>query len=762
MFAGIRCSSLIRKSYVRLKSTRSGSFGNWEHDSDPVDVNQALSHRKSSLPFAYRKESEAFGQIVRNQQHDIDDSEYESKIRVVSREDYLAQTLKRSPYRDEEGQLIQGSNAEEARLHPRTLIARNPRDQIKVPKLISKAIRSHILALRTPKRLRTSVSDMYVALQTNQIHKQTKTPMEADAHIAGVFIQNYASTYQVLAELKKRVKDFNPNKVLDIGFGPATGMIALNQLMGDDFNPEVKDALIVGDKSMKDRAKILLSRQVSEFTGDIKDLEFDQEQIDQQTLEDIEEGVFQDEIDDRIGAIKTKQLKIKTKLRDYMSPTKKYDLIIATHQLLQDASRFPYQVDENIDILLRSLAPNGHLVLVERGNPLGYETVARARHVMIRPDKFGNENGKIPRPYIKSISTKGKNRANLGKLSDDFEYAKEIEKKFGDVAEEDLKFDGDLEHLELEQIEEITSKIEKSLEAEEKDPYHMSIIAPCPHHQKCPLQTLKPEYYKTPPGRKLNFCNHEVSVERPPFSLDVKRGKVLASKWATPTSGRSLVGQSGSGRINGKNYEIASYSYMIAHRSPNDATSVTDIEKRREEATHDDLVGTEGEDQSTWPRILLQPMKRTGHVTMALCGGSGKLEKWTISRSLTDERYEHEAPENDYKKHQIYYDARKASAGDLWAFGAKSKVVNQMAFNDLKVEKIENFYKNEAKRLASQKRQLQKAKKAEAAKRAQLQGDEITIEDKIEVWVDEFNNNKKQQQAEKRSGVKPKEELDMF
>lgn len=752
MLRNIRYASLIRRNCIRHKSSGPGSSSfNWEHEDDPIDINRSLSHVKSSLPFAYRKESEAFGQIVKNQQHDLDDSELDSKIRVISREDYLAQTLERSPFRDEEGRPIQGTNAEEARLHPRTLIARNPREQIKVPDLISRAIKSHILALRLPKRLRTSVSDMYIALQKNQIHKPTKSAMECDAHIAGLFIQNYASIYQVLSELKKRTKHFNPNKVLDIGFGPATGMIALNQLMGNEFKPEVKDALIVGDKSMKDRAKILLSRQLNEYTGDIKDLELEMDEA-QEMLEDVDENVFQDEIDDRVGAIKTNHIKVKTKLRDYLSPTKKYDLIIATHQLLQDSSRFPFQVDENVDILLKSLSPNGHLVLVERGNPLGFEIVARARHVMIRPDRNGNENGKIPRSYQKNENTKGKNRSNLGKLSEEMEMAKDLEERFGSLSEKDLEFEEGLEELEVEDFHKLASNIEESLETIEKDPYHISIVAPCPHHHKCPLQTSKPEYYTTPPGGKLNFCNHEVSVERPPFSLDVKRGKVLASKWGSPTAGRSSIGLPGSGRPNGKNYELASFSYMIAHRSPNDAETVSSIEKRREEATHDDLFGTEGDDQSTWPRIMLQPMKRTGHVTMALCGASGKIEKWTVSKSLVDERYQ---DEDDTKKHQIYYDARKSAAGDLWAFGAKSKTVHDMGVNDTKIEKIENFYKNEAKRLASEKRRLTKQQKADAAQRAEALGSDATIEEKIDIWVDEFDGSKKQQQQDKKSGVIP-------
>ena len=52
-------------------------------------------------------------------------------------------------------------------------------------------------------------------------------------------------------------------------------------------------------------------------------------------------------------------------------------------------------------MVLPLLAPGGHLVLIERGNSVGFETIARARQIMIRPESYPQELGKIPRPYIK-------------------------------------------------------------------------------------------------------------------------------------------------------------------------------------------------------------------------------------------------------------------------------------------------------------------------------------------------------------------------
>lgn len=717
-------------------------MGTVEYENDPVNINKALSHQRSILPFAYRKESEAFGQIVKNQNHDLDDSEYDSKIKIVERQEYLDQVYE-GRFEDEDGNLIEREETSlQSRLDPKTLEARAPRSQIKIPPLISSAIHNHILALRLPKRLRTATSDAYVALMKQKIHKPTKSPMEADAHIAGMFIQNYASIYQSLSELKKRKGDnFKPNSVLDIGFGPATGMIALNELMGQDFKPEVKDAIIVGDKTMKDKAKILLSRQVQEYTGDIEDLIID-EKVQEEVLgiqesfnEDEEiDPVIQAEIDEKIGGIKTNKIKTRTKLRDYLSPTKKYDLIIATHQMLQDATRFPYQVDENVDILVKSLAPNGHLVIVERGTPLGFELTARARQIMIKPEKFGNENGKIPRPYNKSSSVKGKSKHNLGKISEDVQFAP------FETNEEDLEFEDDVKDMLVED-----SKIPNKFIEEEVEPYHLSIIAPCAHHHKCPLQTLKPHYFNTPTGKKFEWCHYEQSVERPRFSMEIKRGKVLHSKWATPDAGRSKKSSPGSGRQNGNNYEVASYSYMIAERSGIDKNTISNIESDRENAYHDDLVGVIGEGHHNWPRIMKTPLKRKGHVTMSVCGASGKIEKWSIAKSQSK---------------QIYYDARKSSAGDLWALGAKTRMASSFGYNDEKVTKIERYLKEEAKRLKKQRKLLSKQEdKLSRQEEVSIENDsDATIEQKIDVWVNQFDNRKSQKQADKR-GMKSKREL---
>ena len=90
-------------------------------------------------------------------------------------------------------------------------------------------------------------------------------------------------------------------------------------------------------------------------------------------------------------------------------------MIIIHSSLLSKEFNFPKDVDDNIHMVLPLLAPGGHLVLIERGNSVGFETIARARQIMIRPESYPQELGKIPRPYIKG--SKGKPQKMKKKIS---------------------------------------------------------------------------------------------------------------------------------------------------------------------------------------------------------------------------------------------------------------------------------------------------------------------------------------------------------
>lgn len=75
------------------------------------------------------------------------------------------------------------------------------------------------------------------------------------------------------------------------------------------------------------------------------------------------------------------------------------------------------------------------------------------------------------------------------------------------------------------------------------------------------------------------------------------------------------------------NEESSSYSYFVLKRGQRPA----------------------GDEQ--WPRLVLPPLKRGGHVIMDACHPSGNLERCTVAKSAGK---------------QEYYDARKSTWGDIF------------------------------------------------------------------------------------------------
>ncbi|CAD6632906.1 XXYS1_4_G0006140.mRNA.1.CDS.1 [Saccharomyces cerevisiae] len=543
-----------------------------------------------------------------------------------------------SSYRDETASSTQATNSKELRLLSKTLQGQSYRDQLELNPDVSKAINNNIMAVHIPNNLRRVATNYYKEIQEpNSLHRPCRTKMEVDAHIASIFLQNYGSIFQSLKELQKRVRpdNFKPQRILDVGYGPATGIVALNDILGPNYRPDVKDAVILGNAEMQERAKIILSRQLNEVVDTINENVFTEEE--QETIRG--NKIFQE--DEHIGEVMTKKINIMTNLRSSIPTSKEYDLIILTHQLLHDGNQFPIQVDENIEHYLNILAPGGHIVIIERGNPMGFEIIARARQITLRPENFPDEFGKIPRPWSRGVTVRGKKDAELGNISSN---------------------------------------------------YFLKVIAPCPHQRKCPLQVGNPNFYTHREGKDLKFCNFQKSIKRPKFSIELKKGKLLATSWDGSQGNESRL--KGTGRRNGRDYEILNYSYLIFERSHKDENTLKEIKKLRNENVNGKYdIGSLGDDtQNSWPRIINDPVKRKGHVMMDLCAPSGELEKWTVSRSFSK---------------QIYHDARKSKKGDLWASAAKTQI---KGLGDLNVKKFHKLEKERIKQLKKEERQ--KARKA--------------------------------------------------
>ncbi|EJT42038.1 RSM22-like protein [Saccharomyces kudriavzevii IFO 1802] len=558
-------------------------------------------------------------------------------LRSLNLEDFIGTNNKGidglSSYRDETASLTHTTSSRETRLLPKTLQGQSYRDQLELNPDVSKAINNNIMALHIPNNIRRVATNYYKEIQEpNSLHRPCKTKMEVDAHIASIFLQNYGSVFQSLKELQKRlgIENFEPKRVLDVGFGPATGIVALNDLLGEKYRPDVKDAVILGNAEMLKRAKIILSRQLNEVVDAVEVKESMEEKKDVNKEKD---KIFQE--DELIGEVMTKKISVMTNLRSSVPGLKEYDLIIITHQLLHNKNVFPIQVDENIEYYLNMLAPGGHIVIIERGNPVGFEIIARARQVMLRPENFPEEFGKIPRPWLRGMTSKNKNRTELKNMASD---------------------------------------------------YFLKVIAPCPHQRKCPLQVGNPNFYTHKEGKDLKFCNFQKSIKRPKFSVELKKGKLLATSWNGSQGSASRL--RGTGRRNGRDYEVLNYSYLILERSHQDEKTVKEIEKLRKESISDKYdIGSLGDDtQKTWPRIINDPIKRKGHVMMDLCAPSGTLEKWTVSRSFSK---------------QIYHDARKSKKGDLWASDAKTQI---KGLGDLNLQKFQKLEKERIKQMKKEER----------------------------------------------------------
>ncbi|KAF3490913.1 S-adenosylmethionine-dependent methyltransferase superfamily domain-containing protein [Arthroderma uncinatum] len=164
------------------------------------------------------------------------------------------------------------------------------------------------------------------------------------------------------------------------------------------------------------------------------------------------------------------------------------------------------------------------------------------------------------------------------------------------------------------------------------------IIAPCTTHSKCPMyidagREKRPreicrfaQRYVRPHVLQRILGNPSHNHEDAEFSyLAVQRGVDLRE-----TKG---VAQG----------EIATNAAFAGHEN------AVDMGETNQEATH----------SLSWPRLILPPIKRKGHVSMDVCTPEGKIERWTVPRSFSK---------------QAYRDARKSAWGDLWALGAKTRI----------------------------------------------------------------------------------------
>ncbi|KAK0270391.1 37S ribosomal protein S22 [Friedmanniomyces endolithicus] len=303
----------------------------------------------------------------------------------------------------------------------------------------------------------------------------------------------------------------------------------------------------------------------------------------------------------------------------------KFDIIIAPHTL------WPLREDyirrghtQNLWSLLK--ADGGVLLLLEKGVARGFELVASARELLLET--------RISSPEARARSL-------------------DIHEPFPEKS--DVEWEGDRSSLDPEPL---TKPKDKGM-----------IIAPCTNHSGCPMYVQKGVVKGRP-----DICHFEQRYVRPGFLqkilgardknfedvkfsyIAVMRGKDLRE--TTEESGEEHLVSGGnsaptSGLVQGKLATDAAFDgYEDVDASSSDAKS--------------ELPHGSPPPSLTLPRAILPPLKRRGHVILDLCTPAGTLERWTVPRSFS---------------RQAFRDARKSSWGDLWALGAKTRVLRTVRKN---------------------------------------------------------------------------------
>lgn len=588
----------------------------WQHtSSEPVLTASQRGDqlgKPTKLSYAYRSVPETYRQVVEDAELSLQ-TESTKGVHVVTLEEIQRQQDQEVPeeyLRHRPNQHPGLSRSQQARLDPSTAVGKSIGGKMLVmqDKLASKI--NSGLQYFDPQKVRANTSKYYISLQNGGFHKPSVMPIDVDTHVAGLFLQNYASAYNVLSETRKRlgVNEWRPNRVLDVGFGPSTGIVAFNEVFSSELSkgwrPESKVSVVIGHPFMLKRARTILSSQPAEDFYEAEN-------------------------------------RINTKIQSHMPQPgrvdQKFDLIMATHQLFRGTHNFPATVDDHVTHLLNLLAPGGALVIIERGDPNGFETIARARQLMFRPEDYEHSEIKSPRIW--------KGGRNIT------ETTTTTTTKPMTSTEEDPDFDLPPELLAEFTVEE---EVPASSTTTTTGNVHLEIVAPCSHHGKCPLQ-IGQEARERDTAGVFNWCKFAQLVQRPKFSVELKKGVFLATKWSAEDSGRGDNGKGlgGSGRPNGRGHETSTFSYMVVRRTE------PPVE------TQDSAAAVSS------ARILKPPLKRDGHVIMEVCAPTGKIEQWTIPKSYS---------------RQAYHDARKASGGDLWALGSKTQIARTT--NAVKLEEL--------------------------------------------------------------------------
>lgn len=417
----------------------------------------------------------------------------------------------------------------------------------------------------TPKSGR-SRQQVPIPLEAGQ---NTMGQMEANAFMTAVMPPVYASISAVLTETRKRLGASWLNKVLakpggprilDAGSGGA-GILAWRDVVTAHWEtlhssdkspppaPESKSVVLTGSDTLRHRAMKMLDNTT--FIPRLPDY------------------------------IQTRQ----TPTIDDDRPAqqrKQFDVIIASHSLFALKEEWARKLHvQNLWSLLSN--DGGVLILVEKGIPRGFETIAAAREMLL--ERYIT----TPAGHDSPVSTK-----------------------------------------------------EQNINEPDNEIFHKTpgmIIAPCTNHKQCPL-------YRTPGisrGRK-DICSFQQRYVRPPFLQRVLGAKDrnhddVDFSYLAVMKGEDLRTRSFS--------TWEDIIDPLSTKSAKSATSAAEIHNSAVDQIQSGFEYTDPTwsdspappPTHTLPRIINQPLKRQAHVTMDLCTPAGEIRRWTIPKSFSRQAY---------------------------------------------------------------------------------------------------------------------------
>jgi len=211
------------------------------------------------------------------------------------------------------------------------------------------------------------------------------------------------------------------------------------------------------------------------------------------------------------------------------------------------------------------------------------------------------------------------------------------------------------------------------------------VVAPCPHDKACPVHHyIQSEFIPTRienPTKKEKYkrrspkivCTFSQRMQRPDFVRKIKRSTkgqeditysyVVLRRGPRPVKPTEELGRE---KIPvstvGAEEQVSRQVWVDADESGNEMVlEAPEIEEPSSPSSHqlskDDLLSHLRNESYHWPKIILRPLKGSGHVTMDSCTPEGSISRIVIPRS---------------QGKQPFYDARKAEWSDLFPHHPKN------------------------------------------------------------------------------------------